>query len=171
MLPIRIRHWIVSNGPTLASRPLNLTPFALYRPLIDQLLKTLLAEPITEGELDFLEGRWLQVSISDLNLSFAVSVNQGQLCVSRQRTDSDVCFSAEFNDLLLVAARRQDPDTLFFQRKLDISGDTELGLEVKNLLASLDMEVLPAWMQKSTQNAANWVEQAREHDKKVMQPA
>jgi predicted lipid carrier protein YhbT len=33
----------------------------------------------------------------------------------------------------MIAARKQDPDTLFFQRRLVIEGDTELGLYVKNL--------------------------------------
>ena len=34
--------------------------------------------------------------------------------------------------------REEDPDTLFFNRKLQIEGDTELGLITKNLLDSVD---------------------------------
>jgi predicted lipid carrier protein YhbT len=37
-----------------------------------------------------------------------------------------------------MLARQQDPDTLFFHRKLAIEGDTELGLVVKNLLDRID---------------------------------
>ncbi|MGB7997639.1 MAG: SCP2 sterol-binding domain-containing protein, partial [Photobacterium halotolerans] len=40
-------------------------------------------------------------------------------------------------------ARKVDPDTLFFQRRLTMQGDTELGLAVKNLLDSLDLDSLP----------------------------
>jgi predicted lipid carrier protein YhbT len=40
-------------------------------------------------------------------------------------------------------SRQEDPDTLFFQRRLTIEGDTELGLEVKNILDALDHENLP----------------------------
>lgn len=41
------------------------------------------------------------------------------------------------------------PDTLFFQRKLGIQGDTELGLYIKNLLASLDLtQQLPQQLSK-----------------------
>ena len=43
----------------------------------------------------------------------------------------DVSFSGNANDLVLIAARKEDPDTLFFQRRLRIEGDTELGLYVK----------------------------------------
>jgi predicted lipid carrier protein YhbT len=39
-----------------------------------------------------------------------------------------------------MAARRADPDTLFFQRLLRMEGDTELGLALKNFLAAQDME-------------------------------
>ena len=47
------------------------------------------------------------------------------------------------NDLILVAGRKEDPDTLFFQRRLSIEGDTELGLEVKNLMDNIEFEQLP----------------------------
>ena len=40
-------------------------------------------------------------------------------------------------------ARREDPDTLFFQRLLAIEGDTALGLEIKNFLDRLEWEALP----------------------------
>jgi predicted lipid carrier protein YhbT len=39
---------------------------------------------------------------------------------------------------LLLAARREDADNLFFQRRLCTEGDTEPGLEVKNFLDSQD---------------------------------
>jgi len=44
--------------------------------------------------------------------------------------------------------REEDPDTLFFNRKLVIEGDTELGLIVKNLLDSIDWShtALARWM-------------------------
>jgi predicted lipid carrier protein YhbT len=39
-----------------------------------------------------------------------------------------------------------DPDTLFFQRKLKINGDTELAHHVKNTIDTLDPEVIPGFM-------------------------
>ena len=35
------------------------------------------------------------------------------------------------------ALRREDPDTLFFTRRLVLEGDTALGLEIKNALDAL----------------------------------
>src|SRR3546814_17833041 len=60
---------------------------------------------------------------------------------------SDVCSSdlvrGTATDLLLLAARLADADTLFFQRRLVLTGDTELGLTVRNLLDRLPWEAVP----------------------------
>jgi predicted lipid carrier protein YhbT len=45
-----------------------------------------------------------------------------------------------------LVSRQEDPDTLFFLRRLMIEGDTELGLAVKNLLDSRDPDDLPHWL-------------------------
>lgn len=54
-----------------------------------------------------------------------------KLVVADKPVAEDVSFSGNLNDLVLIAGRKEDPDTLFFQRRLSIEGDTELGLEVK----------------------------------------
>ncbi len=87
-------------------------------------------QALAEGELEFLEGRWLSIHVRDIGLLWYTSVVDGRLVVSQQ-ADADVSFSADASDLLMIAARKQDPDTLFFQRRLVIEGDTELGLYVK----------------------------------------
>lgn len=66
----------------------------------------------------------------DIDLKWYTSVENDKLIVS-QNADADVSFSADASDLLMIVARKQDPDTLFFQRRLVIEGDTELGLYVK----------------------------------------
>ena len=55
---------------------------------------------------------------------------------------ADVTLSATAHDFLLLAQRQQDPDTLFFNRRLVMEGDTELGLVVKNTLDALELPVL-----------------------------
>ena len=44
---------------------------------------------------------------------------------------------------LALALRREDPDTLFFKRRLVMTGDTDLGLVVKNALDAIDWSRLP----------------------------
>ncbi|HEX7954152.1 MAG TPA: SCP2 sterol-binding domain-containing protein, partial [Burkholderiales bacterium] len=51
-----------------------------------------------------------------------------------------VVISAGTRDFLRLARREADPDTLFFDRKLLIEGDTELGLLLKNTLDAIDLQ-------------------------------
>lgn len=50
---------------------------------------------------------------------------------------ADVTVRARLEDYLALALRREDPDSLFFTRRLVVEGDTALGLEIKNALDSL----------------------------------
>ena len=57
----------------------------------------------------------------------------------------DLTLTATAQDFLALALRREDPDTLFFGRRLLMEGDTELGLLVKNFLDALELKPsLPA---------------------------
>ena len=53
----------------------------------------------------------------------------------------DLTIAASAHDFLLLAKRREDPDTLFFCRRLLMEGDTELGLLIKNALDAIDFPV------------------------------
>ena len=45
-------------------------------------------------------------------------------------------------DLIRLALRLEDPDTLFFNRRLLIEGNTDIGLRVKNMLDGVEFESL-----------------------------
>jgi predicted lipid carrier protein YhbT len=51
---------------------------------------------------------------------------------------ADVTIRAAALDYWLLARREEDPDTLFFARRLLIEGDTALGLTMKNALDAVD---------------------------------
>ena len=127
----KLRSRLVHFGPSLMSVPVKLAPFALKRQVLEQVLSWQFRQALAEGELEFLEGRWLRIHVRDIGLLWYTSVVDGRLVVSQQ-ADADVSFSADASELLMIAARKQDPDTLFFQRRLVIDGDTELGLYVNN---------------------------------------
>ena len=59
---------------------------------------------------------------------------------------ADVTFSASTADFARLALRLEDPDTLFFNRRLLIEGDTDLGLGVKNMLDAVELETAVAHM-------------------------
>lgn len=51
----------------------------------------------------------------------------------------DLTISARSRDFLALVAREEDPDTLFFSRRLLMEGDTDLGLLVKNTLDGIEL--------------------------------
>lgn len=153
----KLRSRLVHFGPSLMSVPVKLAPFALKRPVLEQVLSWQFRQALAEGELEFLEGRWLSIHVRDIGLLWYTSVVDGRLVVSQQ-ADADVSFSADASDLLMIAARKQDPDTLFFQRRLVIEGDTELGLYVKNLMDAIELEQMPKALRVMLLQLADFVE-------------
>ena len=153
----KLRSRLVHFGPSLMSVPVKLAPFALKLQVLEQVLSWQFRQALAEGELEFLEGRWLSIHVRDIGLLWYTSVVDGRLVVSQQ-ADADVSFSADASDLLMIAARKQDPDTLFFQRRLVIEGDTELGLYVKNLMDAIELEQMPKALRVMLLQLADFVE-------------
>lgn len=89
-----------------------------------------------------LEGRTLGIVVRDAPCELEFVICHGRLS-SRPAgaTPCDLRISGGLDDFWLLASRREDPDTLFFERRLSIEGDTELGLAIKNLLDALE----PQW--------------------------
>nr|WP_202416105.1 SCP2 domain-containing protein [Citrobacter werkmanii] len=153
----KLRSRLVHFGPSLMSVPVKLTPFALKRQVLEQVLIWQFSQALADGELEFLEGRWLSIHVRDIGLQWYTSVENDKLIVS-QSADADVSFSADASDLLMIAARKQDPDTLFFQRRLVIEGDTELGLYVKNLMDAIELDQMPKALRVMLMQLADFVE-------------
>jgi predicted lipid carrier protein YhbT len=141
---------IVNNAPKILAIPVAFVPFSVQKKALSELLKRILAEAIEDDDLDFLEGKWLKIDVTDLKLSWYLSFAEGELiiCETIKNDQADVAFAANVNELILIAGKKEDPDTLFFQRRLSITGDTELGLEVKNLLDNIDFDSLPLFANK-----------------------
>lgn len=117
-------------------------PFACQKLAIEQLARRLFAEPLAEGAFEVLRGHWLRLQVSDLGLAWCVTCTGRRLEVAA-RGRVDVTIRGNWREFLLLASRQEDPDTLFFRRRLVIEGDTELGLGVKNLLDALDPDQFP----------------------------
>jgi O2-independent ubiquinone biosynthesis accessory factor UbiT len=84
-----------------------------------------------------LMGRVVSIQISDAGLDGRISLTSIGFLPSL-RGAPEVTIRACAWDYYRLARRLEDPDTLFFSRRLTIDGDTELGLLVKNLLDAID---------------------------------
>lgn len=127
--------------PTLFAPLLRAVPHAWQRQVLERVVTHVLAAPLAEGALDFMQGRRLGIAVTDLGLSWTLELRGRRLCASGAAAEATVRGTA--TDLLLLASRLEDADTLFFQRRLMLTGDTELGLTARNLLDRLPWESVP----------------------------
>ncbi|MCG3730030.1 ubiquinone anaerobic biosynthesis accessory factor UbiT [Vibrio cincinnatiensis] len=153
----KIRTQLVQNAASILRSPIHLLPKSVQKKVLLDGLKMVFHEALVDGDFEFLNDKWLKVEIRDLDLHWYISYQQDRLLVADVPQQEDVSFSGNLNDLILIAGRKEDPDTLFFQRRLSIEGDTELGLEVKNLMDSVDLQQLPQALQILLQQLADFV--------------
>lgn len=85
--------------------------------------------------LEPLRGKVLRLEVKDLGVGPQVTLLGPFLVPAFGHPD--VTVRATLADFAALALRREDPDTLFFTRRIVIEGDTALGLAVKNALDSL----------------------------------
>lgn len=126
--------------PSILSIPFKLVASTIHSRILVSFLNLLLKEQIDDGELDFLENKNLCIKVCDANIAYFISLKNNQLIPVKSTVNNDIEIQAKIYDYLQLAARQQDPDTLVFQRKLVMLGNTELGLELKNFLDGLDLE-------------------------------
>ncbi|HSH49427.1 MAG TPA: SCP2 sterol-binding domain-containing protein [Halomonas sp.] len=107
-------------------------PLAVKRRVVEPLLNRTFAEPLSEGEFDALEGRRVTLSIDDIGVTLTLTQRDERMMLCAEPGEATI--RGGWREFLCLATRREDPDSLFFQRRLLIEGDTELGLMVKNLL-------------------------------------
>ncbi len=140
-----ISHKLLDNIPGIISK-LPQPPFFMQKKVAEKVLQKLMAEQIEMGDFDFLQQRWLHINIEDMGLNFFLGFENEQLILSNQIKQADVTFRGRSREFLLLASRLEDPDTLFFQRRLVIEGDTELGLYIKNSIDGIDFDNWPQWL-------------------------
>lgn len=106
----------------------------------------LAAWPSLKGlDWDHVQGRRFCVTVKDMGLRLHFSIRANGFHAERNGL-ADVTFTATAQDFARLALRLEDPDTLFFNRRLLIEGDTDLGLTVKNMLDAVELESVTAAM-------------------------
>jgi predicted lipid carrier protein YhbT len=142
----------VPKFPHLLSLPLAIVPDRVHSTAIVTVLNRIFASALRDGDLDYLQGRLVCIHVRDMQLNFCITLRQGRLVPGMEMYMPDLSISGNLHAFLLLAARREDTDTLFFQRRLCMEGDTELGLEVKNMLDGMDVDSL--WLPRHISNMA-----------------
>jgi O2-independent ubiquinone biosynthesis accessory factor UbiT len=118
--------------------PLRLMPVRIHGHALAVALNRVLGESLASGDLDFLEGRCVAIEIDNIGVRYRLGLVYGRLRGLGAEVQPEATISGSLKELLLLAARREDADTLFFARRLRMSGDTELGLHLKNFLDAFE---------------------------------
>lgn len=152
MLPVP--EFVRPIAKTIVGIPGRVIPYPFQKQLLSLVLNRAFHEPLQHGELDFLDGARVRVNVTDLNIDWLISVGSDSFTPIERELEEDVRISGESPSFILLATRQADPDTLFFQRRIRIEGDTELGLGVKNTMDSMDWDDLPLPLRRLLQGIA-----------------
>lgn len=148
--------------PARLAQPLRLLPDSLLQRGTERLISLVLAGPLAAGSLDDIGGRPLGVEATDLGLRWVVQVADRRITVLAPDAAAESTVRGTATDLLLLASRLEDADTLFFQRRLQLTGDTDLGLNVRNLLDQLPWETIPLGLRIALNRGARLARAARD---------
>jgi predicted lipid carrier protein YhbT len=121
---------------------LSLLPSYPHSLLFSQALNLALGRIIQPNLLEPLYGKLISIRVTDAGISFSFSVNSSGFVACMAGKIPDLTISATAYDFILLGARKEDPDALFFSRRLVVEGDTELGLIAKNTLDAVELPKL-----------------------------
>ena len=96
-----------------------------------------------------LANRPLAFQVQDASIDCRLCLGSIGFVPAARRRPPALIIRASALDFWRLARRLEDPDTLFFARRLVIEGDTELGLCLKNTLDAVDFTDFPARLLKA----------------------
>ena len=85
-----------------------------------------------------LDGTLFLFEATDVKKGFFLKIDAGRVkVIPHMSKEPDVVMKGEFKTLCGLLLGKEDPDTVFFSRKLQINGDTAAALHLKNILSSI----------------------------------
>jgi O2-independent ubiquinone biosynthesis accessory factor UbiT len=154
--------WLARLPPPRRLAPLlRCVPASLQCSVLDRVLRQVMARPLAGGALAAIDGRRLGISVDDLGLGWVLQPADGTIEVAGDLDRAEATVHGSLTDLMLLASRLEDADTLFFQRRLQLTGDVELGLTARNLLDQLPWEEVPLAARILLHRAARFARMAR----------
>ena len=90
-------------------------------------------------------GRRVDVVVLDLGLTFRLCAEKRGIRLAMAQEPLAVTIQADARAFLDLMAGREDPDTLFFERRLVMEGDTAFALLLKNTLDAVGPVTWQPW--------------------------
>ncbi len=124
-------------------KPGRQIPFPIQKFALERALALALRDTGDSHHLDLIRGRRIRILIDDIGVDWCLTGTWRGIRLLRDTRGAEVTFCGQLREFVLLASRSVDADTLFFQRRLQITGNTALGLSCKNLLDAVDTERWP----------------------------
>lgn len=102
-------------------------------------LNLALGRMIPREPLEPLVGKRFAIRVLDAGMTLRFAYGSHGFRPLFDAAPADLTISARSRDFIALLTREEDPDTLFFSRRLLTEGDTDLGLLVKNTLDGIEL--------------------------------
>jgi predicted lipid carrier protein YhbT len=102
-------------------------------------LNLALGRMIPRAPLEPLIGKRFAIRVLDAGMTLRFAYGSHGFRPIFDGAPADLTISAKSRDFIALLTREEDPDTLFFSRRLMTEGDTDLGLLVKNTLDGIEL--------------------------------
>lgn len=135
----RVQSRLNKRLPQIPAKLTRYTPAPVMELFLNTAVNHLLQKERQQNELDFLIGQVARVEITDLNFNFSFTLVGQKIVIKVPAQSGDATLRSDQDSMLKILHGEVDPDTLFFRRKLLITGDTELGLYIKNMIDTIDL--------------------------------
>ena len=139
-----LARWQIPECPRPVAAVLRRLPPWPAAAVLAAALNRLLASQLPTDVRERMAQRRFRIHVRDADVALDFMWTGEHFTPLPRQPQPDITLSATAPDFLRLAQRQEDPDTLFFSRRLSMQGDTELGLVVKNTLDSLELPVFPA---------------------------
>lgn len=121
---------------------ISLLPRYPHSLIFSRAINLALGDKLGDEVWEPLHGKQVCIRVKDAGMTFHFTLGAHGLIARQAVSRPDLVISASAQDFFLLALRKEDPDTLFFSRRLLMEGDTELGLLVKNTLDAMELPPL-----------------------------
>src|SRR3989338_1230870 len=133
----------MNNQPFILPKPvgniLSILPGYSKTLLFVHAVNVVLGDTLRSEAMQPLQNKLISIRVTDAGVAFYFFLTPKGLVACRRNRKPDLTISASAHDFLMLALRKEDPDTLFFSRRLCMEGDTELGLLLKNTLDAMEL--------------------------------
>jgi len=89
-------------------------------------------------------GKTVYAFFTDLNYGVLTKISENKTIVEKYKAreiKADLLLKGNFFDLISIIEGKMDGDALFFSRKIEVEGDTEMLITIRNAFDSADIKL------------------------------